>query len=272
MSGVSDTGKVTFAKLLAGPQLSLRGADAELRDALQPRAAFPRSGREWKVGELFSRGARLIGQFGYLSEENSEFYDSEDSRYRTARLQVATSGRFALDTESLDLVFQVKTPRVTDTSYLGALRHLLRWQIGADWDAELATLSGRFSEWADSVMRISGITFGFDLRRIDEDAYSELFRFLVNNRAETLILRSPTDPEGVNIRSTIIRQGLALVESGGGEATAQGTRLGDDDEVLRCSWASKLGGEKLTIGLPVDGEGNIPYELLLDALTEVPTD
>src|ERR1044071_421725 len=149
-----NTGKVARARIIPPAQGSLFQAStpgAELIRLLVPGASTERYQRVWHVGRTEVEENYLYGRLGFESTGTADLWNDESKDFEEASTPAGVASPFAINLSNLGLAFQTRGQDIRVTSFIGAMRGILRDASGQDWVIETARTHMSFNQWRASV-------------------------------------------------------------------------------------------------------------------------
>lgn len=264
-----NTGKVARAQIIPPAQQSLfqETPGAELIRLLVPGASTERYQRVWHVGRTEVEEDYLYGRLGFESTGSADLWNDERKDFEEASTPAGVASPFAINLTNLGLAFQTRGQDIRVTSFIGAMRGILRDASGQDWAIETARTHMSFSEWRATVTRVTQMRFALEPPNPNYEGRPDLERLIAGASlsAADLTLRSDN---GIITDSQIVVELLDHVDRGYGRSVAVGERP-INGEIVESVYSSELNGETEVAIRPADPEtGEVERATLRNELTQ----
>lgn len=270
-----NTGKVARAQIIPPAQESLfeeHSPREELIRALAPGASTERYQRVWHVGRTEVEDDILFGRLGFESSGHADLWNEDDKDFQEARTPAGVAAPFAVQLSDFRLVFQTRGQDIRVTSFIGAIRGILRDGTGQDWRVEAIRREMSFPEWRRTVDRVIQMRFSVEPPNPNYEGRPDVERLIEGARlnAAEIVLRSQ---EGIDTDADIVVQLLDHVNLGYGSDVAVGERPVTEDvteaeEVIEVVYSSELNGETEVVIRPANPEtGEVEVATLREELT-----
>lgn len=267
------TGKVVRAQIVPPSQESLfeeYSPRQELISALAPGASTERYQRVWHVGRIEINDDVLFGRLGFEGSGHADLWNEEDKDFQEARTPAGVASPFAILLSNFRLVFQTRGQDIRVTSFIGAMRGILRDASEQDWRIEAIRREMSFPQWRQTVERVIQMRFSIEPPNPNYEGRPDIERLIEGARlsAAEIVLRSE---DGIVTDADYVVQLLDHVERGYGSDVAVGERI-VDEEVVEAVYSSELNGETEVAVRPANPEtGEVEAATLREELTR-PTD
>ncbi|WP_326629832.1 DUF4747 family protein [Nonomuraea fuscirosea] len=265
----SASGRVARAHIVAPAQPSLFDTPAErLQHAMQSGTRTTWYRRMWRLGGIEVTDGFLRGRLGCDTEVGADNWSEEELDFIPTRLAGGVASPFVIRLSDFAMVFQVRSPVIRVTSFIGALKSMLREQMDQNWDIETISRNRSFPEWRRSVARVTRLHIRLERPNPNYEGRPDVERLIEQMRlsSATLELRSE---DGIETDTDLAQQLLDHVARGYGQASAAGTR-GAGDLAVETVWESQLHGETLITGINIDPDtGEATFEELFEEVESV---
>jgi hypothetical protein len=264
-----NTGKVARAQIIPPAQESLfeeHSPRVELIRALAPGASTERYQRVWHVGRTEVEDDILFGRLGFEGSGHADLWNEDDKDFQEARTPAGVAAPFAVQLSDFRLVFQTRGQDIRVTSFIGAIRGILRDGTGQDWRVEAIRREMSFPEWRRTVDRVIQMRFSVEPPNPNYEGRPDVERLIEGARlnAAEIVLRSQ---EGIDTDADIVVQLLDHVNLGYGSDVAVGERV-VAKEVVEVVYSSELNGETEVAIRPANPEtGEVEVATLREELT-----
>ncbi len=263
-----NTGKIARAQIIPPVQPSLfqESSGTELVSLLVPGASTERYQRTWHVGRTAIEDDILYGRLGFEGSGTADLWNEDRKDFEEARTPAGVASPFAIHLTDLSLVFQTRGQDIRVTSFIGAMRGILRDASDQDWRIETARSHMSFDEWRSTVTRVTQMRFTLRPPNPNYEGRPDLERLIAgaNLSAADLTLRSDV---GVTTDSQIVRELLDHVNRGYGNGVSVGERP-IDGEIVESVYSTELDGETEVSIRPANPEtGEVEPETLRIELT-----
>jgi hypothetical protein len=243
--------------------------EQQLLGALVPGTAVQRYSRMWHLGQVRLEDGIVFGHLGYESASGADIWDEAALDFQEVQVPAGVAAPFGIRLADLLLVFQIRTPDIRVTSFIGALQAILREAtLNEDWHIETARQRVPFETWRASVERVTRLRFSLEPPNPNYEGRPDIERLIEGAKvaAATVELRAPDG--SVDTDADIVRQLLDHVERGYGDALAVGERE-VDGQTETTVYNTKLGGESELVERPADpATGEVTSEVLRRELTD----
>jgi hypothetical protein len=259
-----DTGKVARARITPPTQLSLFQDEDPAQDVariLTPGASTERYGRIWHIGRTAIEDGFLYGKLGFESSGRAELWNDENKDFEDTRTPAGVASPFAIYLEDLRMAFQTRGQDIRVTSFVNAMRDILRDTTGANWSVETATAHMSFTQWRSTVQKVSRLHFHVEPPNPNYQGRPYLERLIAdaNLAAADLDLSSE---QGIQTDADIVNQLFDHVDRGYGRDVAVGERV-INGAVVESVYSSELNGETEVTVRPANPEtGEVERETL----------
>lgn len=241
-------------------------------DILQPGASTERYNRVWRLGRTRVEDGVLFGRLGFERSGVEDLWNEEEKDFTETQVPGGIAAPFAIELETLLLVFQTRSQDIRVTGFTGAMQGILRDATGDNnWRIESARRPTSFREWRASVGRVSRLHFNIAPPNPNYEGRPDLERLIdhLHLSAASLDLRSE---ESIDTDADLVSQLLDHVERGYGSATAVGERATEEGPV-ETVFNSELRGESEVIERSADPRtGEVQPDVLRDELTRSPVE
>jgi hypothetical protein len=239
---------------------------------LEPGASTERYQRIWHVGRTEIEDDILFGRLGFESSGHADLWDEEDKDFREARTPAGVAAPFAVQLSDFRLVFQTRGQDIRVTSFIGAIRGILRDATGQDWRVEALRREMSFAQWRETVERVVQMRFSIEPPNPNYEGRPDVKRIIEDARvsAAEIVLRSE---EGIDTDADIVAQLLNHVDLGYGSDVAVGERpvageVTEAEGVIEVVYSSELNGETEVVIRPANSEtGEVEVATLREELT-----
>lgn len=268
-----NTGKVARAQIIPPSQESLfeeHSSRQELVRALAPGASTERYQRVWHVGRTETEDDILFGRLGFEGSGHADLWNEEDKDFQEARTPAGVAAPFAIQLSNFRLVFQTRGQDIRVTSFIGAIRGILRDASGQDWRVAPIRREMSFPQWRQTVERVILMRFSVEPPNPNYEGRPDVERLIEGARLSSaeIVLRSE---DGIDTDADIVVQLLDHVNRDYGSDVAVGERI-VDEEVVEAVYSSELNGESEVVVRPANPEtGEVDVATLREELTR-PTD
>lgn len=257
------TGRVAHAEIEPLGMFAV-GVDALLEALTTGTRVGVGEDKEWLMARTHFAGAVIFGRLGFERTGDEPMWDPEamDIGTRTAeRLQVAP---FAIDAESLHVVFQIRPPHITAPGFAKALQALMNEASpAARWRVKQIERDESYDHWRARAKRVTKISV--KVRRpnphYDQKPVEDLVENL-NAKVATLSAAADVDdPQGIDTEDEFLNAMIEHATERNGEFKA----IGEDADGRPISYSSKVKTAEATV--PADSEtGDVPPDVLRNEL------
>jgi len=254
-----NTGKVARAQIIPPAQESLfeeHSPREELIRALAPGASTERYQRVWHVGRTEIEDDILFGRLGFEGSGHADLWNEDDKDFQEASTPAGVAAPFAVHLSDFRLVFQTRGQDIRVTSFIGAIRGILREVTREDWRVEAVRREMSFPQWRRTVERVVQMRFSVEPPNPNYEGRPDVERLIEGARlnAAEIVLRSE---EGIDTEADIVVQLLDHVNLGYGSDVAVGERPVAEDvtevvEVIEVVYSSELNGETEVVIRPAN--------------------
>lgn len=218
---------------------------------LQPGISTERYGRLWHLGRTEVQEGVLFGRIGFETVRGADLWSAEQRDFFDGHVLAGVAAPFAIRLSDLVVVFQTRGQDIRVTSFVGALRGLLRDATNEDWRVETERTKVSFAAWRRSVERVSRLRFNLEQPNPNYEGRPQVEKIIADLRLATANL----DLKGEDIATDaeFVREALDHVERGYGKAVAVGERH-VEDRVVETVYDTTMEGEAELAEMRVDAE------------------
>ena len=231
------TGRVTFAAIVAESMGGALAPEQYLEAALVPGTLVERRSRQWRMGRWHREGLIIVGRIGFEAAALAELWDDAIGDFTEASRRTGLISPFAIDPQTMRVVFQLRGRDIRARSFTSALQALLneaspteRWRV----TRELHAVS--FKDWIAEVDRITVLRLRLERPNPnyqDRRKVRELIEGTNARMAEVVLNAHDEDLQGIDVSDPFVQQAIDHVEQHYGTYVATAER-GDE----QTTWAS----------------------------------
>lgn len=262
--------QIGFAQIRRDPGSLDFGDDFAYLASIWPKnATVTRYNRTWRLTKILAQTEQFaFAQLGFVNqnEVSTLYFDEATQEFVHGEAPSGTVVPFAIRRSDLVIAFQLRTGVVRDTTFTGALQHLLFPEEDSAWSVESLVQPLELSDWLQRVEQVTQMSLSLERPNPHYGKNDQIEALLEGTHSKAVRISARAEAgESVDIRFPLFQQALDHVLRNYGRAKLVGTQAdGEESEFVkpRGSAAAVPTHRRRTA---IGGE-EAPNELLLSEL------
>ena len=209
-------GRVTFASIVVESVVGALAPAEFLEAALVPGTLVERRNRQWRMGRWHHEGSMIVGRIGFEAAALAELWDDEIGDFAEASRRTGLISPFAIDPQTMRVVFQLRGRDIRAKSFTSAMQALLnaaspteRWRVTRELHAVA------FTDWVTEVDRITVLRLRLERPNPnyqDREKVRALIEGTNARMAEVVLNADEDDLQGIDVSDPFVQQALDHIE------------------------------------------------------------